>query len=74
MNGRISGGQSAGGTLSGGGSTGGTTSKTYSHPKLTGRDAADQHPIDAITSLEAELAYRPNEAMSNLQIQAILDT
>ena len=39
---------------SGGGGAGGTTD----HSKLKNRDAADQHPIDAITGLETALAEK----------------
>lgn len=74
MNGILSVNRSMGGTLSGSGGMGGSTSRSSYHPALRGRDEANQHPISAITSLEAELSGRPNEALTNLEIQAILDT
>ncbi len=43
------------------------------HKILTGRDADDQHPIKAITNLEAELDFRPGSALTNEDIQAILE-
>ena len=42
------------------------------HRELTNRDASDQHPIGAITDLEAELAARPTAILSNMDIQRIL--
>lgn len=45
---------------------------TGDHRKLTYRDAADQHPIMAITNLAPELETRPSTAMSNQDIQNIL--
>ena len=51
-----------------------TEIKTDDHRKLTHRDAADQHPISAITDLEAELNVRPSSALTNQDIQNILNT
>lgn len=44
------------------------------HRILTGRDAENQHPITAISTLEAELGWRPASAMTNSEIQDILNT
>lgn len=43
------------------------------HRELTHRDSENQHPIDAITYLEPELAIRPSEALTNQDIQRILN-
>lgn len=43
------------------------------HDLLLHRDFADQHPIEAITRLAQELAARPAEALSNMEIQNILN-
>lgn len=51
-----------------------TEIKTDDHRDLTHRNAADQHPISAITDLEAELNVRLSTAMSNTDIQNILNT
>lgn len=45
---------------------------TLYHPQLEARGDPDQHPIEAITSLEGELAARPSEVMSNSDILNIL--
>lgn len=45
---------------------------TSDHRELNHRDAAEQHPISAITYLEPELQQRPSTAMSNLDILNIL--
>lgn len=45
---------------------------TSDHRKLTHRDAAEQHPIGAITALEPELGVRPSSALTNSEIQDIL--
>lgn len=42
------------------------------HNLLTNRDASDQHPIEAITDLNLELAARPSAVLSNMDIQRIL--
>lgn len=49
---------------------------TSDHTKLTNRDAADQHPIKAITNLENSLERKLESAgfLSNLEIQAILES
>lgn len=44
------------------------------HRTLTGRDAENQHPIGSISTLEAELEWRPSQAMTNSDIQAILNS
>ena len=56
------------------GVSGALSAAITSHGVLTGRDSPDQHPIDAITNLDAELGYRPTAAMSNSEIQNILDS
>lgn len=43
------------------------------HRMLLFRDAEDQHPIPAITNLVPELAARPSAAMTNTDIQNILN-
>ena len=50
----------------------GAPSGTDDHRLLLHRDAADQHPVGAITNLSGELAARPDTALSNLEIQGIL--
>lgn len=45
---------------------------TLYHPQLEARGDPDQHPIEAITSLEGELSVRPSEVMSNNDILSIL--
>lgn len=48
---------------------------TQDHAKLTNRDAEDQHPIQAVTDLQKELDGKmQNKFLSNLEIQAILDS
>lgn len=44
------------------------------HAKLKNREAADQHPISAITGLRAELdsALSDSEALTNIEIEEIL--
>lgn len=46
------------------------------HAKLTNRDGEDQHPIGAITNLEATLDNKLEGAgfISNLEIQEILNS
>ena len=44
------------------------------HRELTHRDALDQHPIEAITDLEPELAVRPSRVLTNMDIQRILNS
>lgn len=46
---------------------------TYEHNRLIHRDYEDQHPIEAITQLLQELAARPTDALSNMDIQEILN-
>lgn len=46
---------------------------TSDHRELTNRDAENQHPIGAITSLSPELGARPSAALSNQDIQIILN-
>lgn len=43
------------------------------HRLLEYRDASDQHPIESITNLEPELNWRPSTALSNSDIQSILE-
>ena len=43
------------------------------HRELTHRDADEQHPINAITNLAPELTARPSTALSNTDIQNILN-
>lgn len=43
------------------------------HRKLMYRDAEEQHPISSITYLTPELNVRPSTAMSNTDIQNILN-
>ena len=45
---------------------------TLDHSVLQNRGAPDQHPIAAISGLEAELDGRNMEAMSNTDIETIL--
>ena len=42
------------------------------HSLLQGRDNPDQHPITAVTGLEAELETRPSKALSNLELESLL--
>jgi hypothetical protein len=46
------------------------------HAKLTGRDAPDQHPINAITGLEGTLGGKLNGdgALTNFELEAILQS
>lgn len=46
------------------------------HRNLSGRDAADQHPVEAITGLRGELDGKLAGAgfLSNMEIQKILDS
>lgn len=46
---------------------------TSDHRELTHRDADEQHPISSITYLTPELSIRPSQAMSNMDIQNILN-
>ena len=41
------------------------------HPVLGGRELPDQHPIEAITDLNAELEARPSEAIPLSYIDAL---
>lgn len=43
------------------------------HSVLTHRDDPDQHPIKAITRLQEELAARTDRAMTNTEIDDILN-
>ncbi len=43
------------------------------HRMLEHRDALDQHPIGAVTNLEPELSQRPSMAITNTEIQNILN-
>lgn len=54
----------------------GAGSVPVTHNALAGRDAADAHPISAITELEATLEGKLDGAgfLTNLEIQAILDS
>lgn len=47
---------------------------TADHRKLTGRDAAEQHPIDSISGLKAELDRipAPAEALTNTELEEML--
>ena len=54
--------------------TGSMSQTILDHSMLKGRDSANQHPIEAITNLEAELDYRPGAALTNEDIQLILNT
>lgn len=56
--------------LPGGGGEGGTTD----HRALSNRDAAEQHPIDAITGLRKELDKIPEpvEALTNSELEEML--
>lgn len=47
---------------------------TSDHRKLTHRDAASQHPIGAIDSLDGELQARPSSALTNTDILNILNS
>lgn len=52
----------------------GSIARISDHTVLTGRDAENQHPIEAITNLEPELDFRPSSALTNEDIQLILNT
>lgn len=43
------------------------------HDRLIHRDYEDQHPNEAITQLLQELAARPTDALTNMDIQNILN-
>lgn len=43
------------------------------HTKLKNRDAEDQHPISAITKLKSTLDSKPSEALSNSDIEELLN-
>lgn len=43
------------------------------HRNLTFREAPEQHPIGAIKNLDPELAARPSAALTNTDIQNILN-
>lgn len=51
----------------------GQLSQGSDHRNLTGRSAPDQHPIDSISALEAELSWRPDTALSNADILEIME-
>ena len=42
------------------------------HGLLQGSDNPDQHPISAVTDLRAELDTRPNQALTNLELESLL--
>lgn len=44
------------------------------HSVLTHRDDPDQHPIKAITNLQGELDVRTDVAITNFEIDAILNS
>lgn len=46
---------------------------TMFHERLQNRDLPDQHPIGAVTNLEAELEVRPDEMLTNMEIHEILN-
>lgn len=46
---------------------------TSDHRMLQNRDAAQQHPISAITALESNLTIRPSKAISNDEINAMFN-
>ncbi len=46
---------------------------TSDHRKLTHRDAENQHPITSINNLGGELEARPSSALTNSDIQSILN-
>lgn len=54
--------------------SGGTEEGFGDHRLLTGREAAGQHPISAVTGLREELARipAPAEALSNLELEELL--
>lgn len=62
---------SGGGT---GGGGGGSVGGTSDHAKLTNRDAADQHPISAITGLNDTLGEKvsASAAMTNMDIENLI--
>lgn len=48
---------------------------TMDHSKLNNRDAEDAHPMSAITGLTKKIGEKmDNEFLSNMEIQAILDS
>lgn len=47
---------------------------TRDHNVLINRDMEDQHPINAITRLNGELEARPAQALTNMDIQLILNS
>lgn len=47
---------------------------TSDHRQLNYRDAEDQHPISAISYLSQELDQKPSTAISNTDIQNILNS
>lgn len=56
----------------GGGGGGGGDTGTYDHTLLVNRDAANQHPIPAITRLDYELGVRPDTAITAEELNNIL--
>ena len=42
------------------------------HKNLLGRSENDQHPISAISGLSAALSIVPTQALTNIEIQAII--
>lgn len=59
---------SKGATFNGNSASGGT----HDHQRLYNREKANCHPISAITDLTGELNARPDEALTNMEIAAIL--
>lgn len=47
---------------------------TMYHDRLRNRELPDQHPIEAVTALEGELALRPSEVLTNMDIYNILNS
>lgn len=47
---------------------------TMEHDRLRNRELPDQHPIEAVTSLEGELEIRPSERLSNMEIYEIINS
>lgn len=47
---------------------------TLYHDRLRNRDLPDQHPIEAVSNLEGELALRPSEVLTNMDIYNILNS
>lgn len=47
---------------------------TTDHRQLSGRDAPDQHPVEAIIGLRVELDEKISGFLTNMEIQKILDS